>query len=69
MVAATASERGAGIDPAAVAVVSWLRLCRPWRVNACTVATVAGDPPPKTTACWPITATAASCIGALSAPT
>jgi hypothetical protein len=28
-VAAAASERGAGIDPAAVAVVSWLRLCRP----------------------------------------
>ncbi|HLM88331.1 MAG TPA: hypothetical protein VK284_04760 [Streptosporangiaceae bacterium] len=36
--------------------------------NAWTVPTVAGDPPPKTSARPWETATAASCSGALSAP-
>src|ERR1017187_9018809 len=68
MVTAAASERGAGIDPAVVAVAPRVPLLGLGRVNACTVATVAGDPPPKTRARPPSSAAAASCRGALSAP-
>ena len=68
MVTAATSERGAGIDPAwlAVAAGAWLR--GPCRANAWTVATLAADPPPKTRARPPITAAAASCSGARSEP-
>ena len=60
MVTAAASERGVGSDPVTRAV--------PAPENAWTAPTVAGDPPPKTSARpWEI-APAASCSGALSAP-
>src|SRR5579875_643587 len=60
MVTAAASERGAGSEPMTRAV--------PAPENAWTVPTVAGDPPPKTSARPAETAPAASCSGALSAP-
>ena len=60
MVTAAASERGVGSDPVTRAV--------PAPENAWTAPTVAGDPPPKTSARPWETAPAASCSGALSAP-
>jgi hypothetical protein len=59
-VTATASERGAGSDPVTRAV--------PAPKNAWAVATVTGDPPPKTSARPPEVTPAASCSWALSAP-
>jgi len=60
-VTAAASERGAGSDPVTRAA--------PAPENAWTVPTVTGDPPPKTRTRPPETTPAASCSGALSAPT
>ena len=62
MLTAPASERRVGSDPVTRAV--------PVPENAWTVPTVTGDPPPKTSARPPeATTPAASCSGALSAPT
>jgi hypothetical protein len=63
MVTAWASERGAGSEPTSVAAPR-----PPNSGNDCTVPTVTGDPPPKTNACPPDTAAAASCSGAVSLP-
>ena len=67
MVTPVASERAAGIDPALVAVAGRLP-GRPCTAKASTVATVAEEPPPKTSARRPSSPTAASCRGALSTP-
>ncbi len=67
MVTAAASERGAGSDPALVAVAGRVTP-GPRSGNAWIVATVAGEPPPKITARPPDAAAAASCSAAPSAP-
>src|ERR1700751_1337796 len=61
MVTDAASERGAGSDPVTRAA--------PAPEKAWTVPTVTGDPPPKTSVRPPELTPAASCSGALSAPT
>ena len=68
MVTAAASERGAGNDPALVAAAGRVPPPGPGRVNAWTVATVAGEPPPKIKARPRDAAAAASCSAALSVP-
>lgn len=68
MVTPAASERGAGIDPVVTAVPAGRPLPWPGGVNAWTVATLAEDPPPKTSARPPVSPAAASCRGPVSAP-
>ena len=68
MVTAAASERGAGNDPALAAAAGRVPPPGPASGNAWTVATVAGEPPPKIKARPPDTAAAASCSAAPSAP-